>query len=802
MICAGASDYDLARSLGIMSGYPDGSFGDNNYVTRAELAKILTVMSNTDVPELSVVSPYFDVPYEHWAAAYIDSASGKGYFSGYPDGSFQPENDVLYEELCKVMLAMLGYSANGSSFSWADNQINLAKKVGLLESADYENGNAATRIDTARIIKNTLLTMIKGTDKYYIETMDYKYLEDITIISDKNVQSGYIKTSGGLFKKGLLADDAILKKGGLIVNMKNEIVLFMANSQSSSDFSVKEALPDRLRLVDGSKTESELVVGKDTILYNGNEPSNYNSAFLSLQSGDLVTVFYDSYGNIDYICKKENNQAAASAEYIVKSVLPNGIIVFGSAGDITLKFDDDTAVYEGNLSGIYKTASESLSLGDKITVYYDGFGEAKYFTVKRDAIAGPVTNIGGSYKAITGVNESSKIYRDGIPAVPEEIEDYDVCYYVKEADTLLAYSKKSTGVYENALPNKDNVQKIVLSGKEYEIGFSDAYSKLSSGGGIAYGETITVLFDKDGKIADVIKISASENFLAYLQNTGVKERLDEYGNRHNEYYAVVMQTDGGVQDFYTDKDYEALEGKTVNISFVSGKAVLSAYTAKSSVKGLFDWSGKTLGNEKLSETLQIIDVAFQSEYTQGKGKKIFPQRLQDVILNSSDIICAEKDKNGKIHKLITNNVTNDLYSYGMVLKDERVSTSYAVQGKYDLNINGETVSYTVNKLFPVYTGQAALFDFDNNTVIRTQKLQSVNEKTEKIDNICAYTKTRKYLLSPDVIVYKKIVNTSYDGQRFEVIPLSSIDKNMNITLYYDKSEQSGGRIRIIVADSY
>lgn len=59
-------------------------------MTRAELAKIATVVSNADL-SLSGGGLFSDTPEGYWANSYINSAAQQKLIFGYPDGSFRPE---------------------------------------------------------------------------------------------------------------------------------------------------------------------------------------------------------------------------------------------------------------------------------------------------------------------------------------------------------------------------------------------------------------------------------------------------------------------------------------------------------------------------------------------------------------------------------------------------------------------------------------------------------------------------------------------------------------------------------------
>ena len=86
---------------------------------------------------------------------------------------------------------------------------------------------------------------------------------------------------------------------------------------------------------------------------------------------------------------------------------------------------------------------------------------------------------------------------------PSSLKSLDILYYSPDLNTVFAYSKKITGVYDKAIPNKDTPTSVVISGTTYEIETTEAFNKLSSNGNLNYGDTVTLLFGKDGQIADV-----------------------------------------------------------------------------------------------------------------------------------------------------------------------------------------------------------------------------------------------------------------------------------------------------------
>ena len=86
-------------SVGIVVGYPDGTFRPGNSITRAEIA---TIASKFDK-----LSPFEDNRFSdimgHWANQYINSAAQKGWVAGYPDGTFKPDQAITRAEFMTLV---------------------------------------------------------------------------------------------------------------------------------------------------------------------------------------------------------------------------------------------------------------------------------------------------------------------------------------------------------------------------------------------------------------------------------------------------------------------------------------------------------------------------------------------------------------------------------------------------------------------------------------------------------------------------------------------------------------------------
>jgi hypothetical protein len=87
----------------VVSGYPDGQFRPDGFVTRAQVAKMLVQSSNWSLAA-ETVSEQCDVPRSHWAWEYIQAAIEHGAFRGYANGCFYPDAVATRAQLAKVLV--------------------------------------------------------------------------------------------------------------------------------------------------------------------------------------------------------------------------------------------------------------------------------------------------------------------------------------------------------------------------------------------------------------------------------------------------------------------------------------------------------------------------------------------------------------------------------------------------------------------------------------------------------------------------------------------------------------------------
>jgi hypothetical protein len=100
-------------SEGLTSGYPDGTYRPDNPVTRGEMAVFIKkgIHGSTYTPPAPDGSHPFDDIAGHWAEAWIEDLYDEGFTSGFPDGTYRPENQVTRAEIAVFLKKAIHGSA-------------------------------------------------------------------------------------------------------------------------------------------------------------------------------------------------------------------------------------------------------------------------------------------------------------------------------------------------------------------------------------------------------------------------------------------------------------------------------------------------------------------------------------------------------------------------------------------------------------------------------------------------------------------------------------------------------------------
>ena len=95
-------------NMGIICGYPDGTFRPDAPITRAELTKIAASFFSDPRVAATYDGRFSDVHGAEWYISYLMTALEEGLIEGYPDGSFRPNRPITRAETCTIVNRTLG----------------------------------------------------------------------------------------------------------------------------------------------------------------------------------------------------------------------------------------------------------------------------------------------------------------------------------------------------------------------------------------------------------------------------------------------------------------------------------------------------------------------------------------------------------------------------------------------------------------------------------------------------------------------------------------------------------------------
>ena len=339
----------------------------------------------------------------------------------------------------------------------------------------------------------------------------------------------------------------------------------------------------------------------------------------------------------------------------------------------------------GLRDGIARSQGEGLTIADGALLLYNAltvptangevYGSTLGFTVtggQVDTASILLGNVQGPFVAAAGAQlpfAPAAVYRNGEAAASAELNEYDVYYYSENARTVWIYTRKAAGRITAVAPSASAPTSVTVAGTEYTIGSSQAATVLSSLNGGGVGQVVTLLLGMNNEVVRVLTGEAADQvFYGVVQNSA-RSLIEDDGADVRQSVTVAC-TDGVTRTVNVDKSLNFPAGLLVEIT-VTGDGEQVARVDARSVSGTFNENGTALGGTPLADGVEIIDTT-----AEGVAGAIRPSRLSGVTLQSGDVRYYTTNAAGEIDRLILDNVTGDLWTYG-VLDDVRNLTSAA-----------------------------------------------------------------------------------------------------------------------------
>ncbi|MGG1552117.1 S-layer homology domain-containing protein [Paenibacillus ferrarius] len=254
------SEIEALVSVGVLSGYEDGSFQPAKLVTRAELAKILVIALGLKVNEEGTSSTSFkDVAASSWYAKYVDALVKSGITQGTSQDEFSPDANVTREELVVFLTRALGLdrltlsTVSKEDFAdlkevsdWAKNAVILASEINLVNGEEGPNGEplfAPKRFADRQAIARLAYEVKEHRDAYISKSKELANavqalkITKIEAVSNTTVEVTFDKDLLTLdkadfsFDNTLKVEAAAYKAGG-----KSVVVLTTSSQNSGTEY--------------------------------------------------------------------------------------------------------------------------------------------------------------------------------------------------------------------------------------------------------------------------------------------------------------------------------------------------------------------------------------------------------------------------------------------------------------------------------------------------------------------------------------------------------------------------------------
>lgn len=133
---------------GILTGYPDGTFLPNQAITRAEFATIVARFDDR-LGQIETTATFPDIQ-GRWFQEYIEFAATCGYVHGYPDGTFRPDEYITRAEAATLINHCLERHVDAAGLEGFENITNWPDNADPERWFYYEIVEAANYHDSKR----------------------------------------------------------------------------------------------------------------------------------------------------------------------------------------------------------------------------------------------------------------------------------------------------------------------------------------------------------------------------------------------------------------------------------------------------------------------------------------------------------------------------------------------------------------------------------------------------------------------------------------------------------------------------
>lgn len=404
----------ILGSLGIMQGTGNNRFELNRPLTRAEFCKLaVTAMGIDDASPYASYTIFPDVHASHWAARYVNAALRHPDFKdnyiirGYADGTFGPDRQLTYGEVCTMLLRMLGYKESDIGPFWPADYIAQANALGLTQGVSIKDAKTpVTRADAATMLLNTLGTSTRSDGQEgspLISRVSSSTVENCILLETSETDSSLAADEALFYENGTLSARKTAGKldrsligvyGTLVIGKKGDNVAVGVVPDTASrqeTYEVVNAAADRIVTKTGAFRPN-----RDTPTYLSRDSSAEDSKLKSLAEvwssilpGDTLHAYYNEYGSLALLAVLPGTSISHANTFVYGiatsanipseyKIVKNGAVIDPSGlkkyDVVTLDAANRQAlVSDTRVSGRYSEGGPTVSYPQEVKVYGNSF---------------------------------------------------------------------------------------------------------------------------------------------------------------------------------------------------------------------------------------------------------------------------------------------------------------------------------------------------------------------------------------------------------------------------------------------
>lgn len=266
--------------------------------------------------------------------------------------------------------------------------------------------------------------------------------------------------------------------------------------------------------------------------------------------------------------------------------------------------------------------------------------------------------------------EPLTVYRNDKASSSAPLDPYDVYYYSESLQSVWIYTRRAAGRITAVSPSASAPTSVTVAGVPYQIGSADVAAQISSLNGGGVGEVVTLLLGMNNVAAGIVTGAAADDVYYGVVSSASRSLVEENGADVLQTVSVVC-TDGITRSVRVDKSMNFPKSWLVEVRVTpEGETVTGI--ANKSLSGKFDLENSMLGSTPLADDVEILDTT-----TGGAAGTVRPSRLSGVNLNGLDVRYYTLNEKGQIDRLILNDVTGDLWKYGVLNDIQTVAGNWS-----------------------------------------------------------------------------------------------------------------------------